>query len=296
LAEKKIEVAKRAIEKYMDFLRCPLCAAPFGFDAASPHSLKCEKGHMYDMAKKGYINLFNGFTKITETYGKKLFAARKEVSKAGLYDGLAGKLSEIIGAAKPASILDAGCGCGNLTAEIYENTGHPATFAVDLSKEGIEAAATDFSAGNLVWVVANLNNLPFPEDKFDFALNIMSPANYFEFARILKRGGLLLKVLPEAGYLKELRRFIYKENDKNEYSNKDVLNKLASNMDITEVIDLTYSRMVKADDIPALFDMTPLTQHLAGREKIKSELQAGGDFGITLDFKIAICEKKQERK
>ena len=292
LAEKKIDLAKKTMEKNMGFLRCPLCAAPFGFDEAFSHSPKCQNGHMYDISKKGYINFFGGFTKITGTYGKKLFAARKAVSKAGLYGGLTEKLCEIAFGMNPKAVVDAGCGCGNLTAGIFEKTGRPATFAVDLSKDGIEAAATDFCAEDLLWIVANLNNLPLSDGRIDLMLNIMSPASYAEFNRVLKPGGVLLKVMPEAGYLKELRRFIYGQNDKNEYSNKDVLNNLAAKMDIADTVGLEYSHMVAAEDIPALFDMTPLTQNLGEREKTKNELQALGDFRVTLAFKIAVCVNK----
>lgn len=291
MAEKKIDAAKRNMEKYIDFLQCPLCGAPFGFDKVFLYSLKCRNGHMYDMSKKGYINFFGGPTKITDTYDKKLFKARKTVSGAGLYGALIEKLCEIVRGIKPEAVIDAGCGCGNLTAGIFENTGRPPTFGADLSKDGIGAAASDFFADDLLWIVANLNDLPVAGGVFGLVLNIMSPANYAEFIRVLKNGGFLLKVMPEAGYLKELRRFIYKENDKNEYSNKDVQKNLAANMEVTDMIGLEYACKVEACNIPALFDMTPLTQNLAEREKIRGELEAAGDFWVTLAFCIAVCKK-----
>lgn len=291
MAEKKIDAAKRNMEKYIDFLECPLCRAPFGFDSAFLYSLKCKNGHMYDISKKGYINFFGGPTKIINTYDKKLFKARKTVSKAGLYGDLTDKLCELIRAIKPEAVADAGCGCGNLTAGIFENTGRPVTFGADLSKDGIGAAAADFFADDLLWIVANSNNLPLSGGGFGLVVNIMAPANYAEFIRILKNGGFLLKVIPEAGYLKELRRFIYKENDRNEYSNKDVRKNLAANMEVTDVIGLEYARKVEAENIPALFDMTPLTQNLGEREKIRRELETAGDFWVTLAFSIAVCKK-----
>ena len=295
IAVKKIDVAKKTLARHMDCLRCPLCAAPFGFDGAFPHSLKCGGGHMYDISKKGYINLFSGYTKITGTYDKTLFAARNVVSKAGLYGGLTEKLCEIAGGVNPGAVLDAGCGCGNLTAAIFEGIGRPLTFAVDLSKDGIGAAASDYCEDGLVWIVGNLNNLPLADGKFDLVLNIMAPANYAEFDRILKPGGVCVKVMPEAGYLKELRRFIYGENDRNEYSNKEVMGNLAANMEVGDVYELEYTHEVAAENIPALFDMTPLTKELDGREELKSELGAGGALRVTLAFKIAVCKNTEGR-
>jgi len=314
LLEKKIDIAKKTIQKNIDFFKCPLCGTPFGFDEDSggmpgtpspTNSLKCQNNHSYDISKKGYINLFNGYTKIVKTYDKKLFSARKKISDAGLYGKLCEKLYEIINNIDHKSILDAGCGCGNLTVDIFENTGKNLTFAVDLSKDGIDFAAGSYCEDNILWIVGNLNNLPVADNKIDIILNIMSPANYAEFIRILKPGGVLLKVMPDADYLKELRHFIYKENDKNEYSNKDVLSNLAENMTISDIIDVNYTHKVLSENIPDLFEMTPLTANIDEREKIKDELIAKcvGDgvpdfpngfennFEVTLAFKIAVCGK-----
>jgi len=137
-----------------------------------------------------------------------------------------------------------------------------------------------------------LNNLPVADNKIDVVLNIMSPANYAEFIRVMRPGGVLVKVLPDADYLKELRRFIYGENDKNEYSNKDVLANLAENMAITDITDIKYTHTVAAGHIPALFDMTPLTKSVAEREKIRAELSGMDNFEVTLAFKIAVCKKE----
>ena len=288
MTEKKIDIAKNTIQKYIDYLKCPLCETPFGF---AHYSLKCQNNHSYDISRKGYINLFNGYTKITNTYDKKLFSARKTISDAGLYNKLCEKLCEIINNINPNAVLDAGCGCGNLTVDIFKNTGKNLTFAVDLSKDGIDFAAADFCESNLLWIVGNLNNLPLSDNKIDVILNIMSPANYAEFIRILKPGGVLLKVLPDADYLKELRHFIYKENDKNEYSNKDVLANLEENMTLSDIIDVKYTHEVLAEHIPALFDMTPLTSNIDEREKIKDELIGRDSFEVTLAFKIAVCKR-----
>lgn len=284
---KKIDTAKKTIAQNIGFLRCPICRTLFGFENLK-YSLSCQNGHTYDISKKGYVNLFNGYTKVAQTYGKDLFIARKTVSDAGLYDKLLGSLYADL---PPGAVLDAGCGCGNLTAGIFENTGRPPTFALDLSKDGIGMAASGFCGEGLLWIVGNINDLPLQSGKFGVILNILSPANYSEFIRVLKPGGVLVKVLPDSDYLKELRRFIYGESDKNEYSNGEVMANLEKNMPIAKITDVKYTHTVKSEHIPALFDMTPLTQNIPEREKKKKDLSAKGDLELTLAFKIAVCEK-----
>src|SRR5699024_1896748 len=78
---------------------------------------------------------------------------------------------------------------------------------IDISKEGILAAAKNYS--NKVWLVADLAKMPFQEEQFDIILNILSPSNYVEFNRLLKDDGLVIKIVPQTNYLKELREIVY---------------------------------------------------------------------------------------
>jgi 23S rRNA (guanine745-N1)-methyltransferase len=133
--------------------------------------------------------------------------------------------------------------------------------------------------------------MPLESGKLCAVLNILSPANYGEFKRVLKPGGILIKVMPDADYLKELRRFIYGESDKNDYSNGDVLKNLEKNMSICDISDIKYTCSLAPEHIPALFDMTPLTQDIADRDKVREAFAKKNDFEITLAFKIAVCKK-----
>ena len=54
-------------------------------------------------------------------------------------------------------------------------------------------------------MIANLSNLPFRDNSVSCILNILTPANYTEFFRVLGKDGYLIKVIPNAEYLKEIR-------------------------------------------------------------------------------------------
>ena len=91
---------------------------------------------------------------------------------------------------------------------------------IDLSKEGIRVAAKEHR--DIIWCVADLTKLPLQNQQFDLVLNILSPANYGEFKRVLKEHGILVKLLPTADYLIELRELLFKGTDKELYENDSV--------------------------------------------------------------------------
>ena len=73
-----------------------------------------------------------------------------------------------------------------------------------MPREGIYLATNH--AASAFGVSQISRNLPFAPASFDTILNLFSPSNYQEFDRILKPGGQVIKVVPAASYLKELRQ------------------------------------------------------------------------------------------
>src|SRR5699024_8950783 len=78
---------------------------------------------------------------------------------------------------------------------------------LDVSKEGVIMAAKNYK--DTIWLVGDLANTPIGDGSCQVILNIFSPANYMEFKRVLAPNGLVVKVVPRANYLKELREVLF---------------------------------------------------------------------------------------
>ncbi len=99
------------------------------------------------------------------------------------------------------SLLDVGCGPGNITADLADRLGTGAVVGVDLSEEVIELAKGQYqNAGhpNLAFEVANVYELDFSEGRFDVVYahqvlqHLSQPVEALrEMRRVLAPGGTL---------------------------------------------------------------------------------------------------------
>ncbi|WP_318617800.1 methyltransferase domain-containing protein [Sporosarcina sp. YIM B06819] len=260
-----------------DLFRCPVCLSEMTMVDKS--RLVCMTNHSFDLSKNGYVNLAPQ-AHVTK-YDQSLFEARKTVMTSGFFDGVLEALVSTVETHAHAVILDAGCGEGSHLSTIVERlTGDVTGVGIDLSKEGITAAAKEYPG--LIWSVADLANCPFQNDKFDAILNVLSPANYGEFTRLLKPGGLFVKAVPESGYLKELRAIFYE--DKGQKDDADPVARVAEHFDAVSTERVTYTFPLAEGLLAPLIQMTPLTWG-ASADKIEEALQMAISE-ITIDFTI----------
>lgn len=250
---------------------CPICAqAVFIEDSGK---IVCPSNHSFDIAKQGYVNFMT--KPVQSMYSKELFEARHEVISSGLYDALQSRLTEL---AVGEMVLDTGCGEGSHLARIMaqrEGVG----VGIDIAKEGILAAAK-FHSG-LVWCVGDLAKSPYQAASFDTIFNILSPANYDEFKRLLKPGGKVIKVVPQEGYLRELRQQAFADSNKESYSNAQTVARFQDSFSQVMVERITYTMPLEKTLVPKLLQMTPMGWHIEKKEAI--ELEA-----ITIDLDILI--------
>ncbi len=192
-------------------LLCPVrgCGLPLG---ASTGGVACARGHHFDRARSGYLNLLQPQDRRSATPGDSPTAAeaRRRLYDAGHGAELLAALRRLLAALdlppRPA-VLDVGCGEGTPLGDLAASRpleGH----GVDLSTAAIELAARRFPA--LTWVVANADRfLPYPDGTFDVVLALSSRLKPAELARVLAPAGRLLVATPAADDLVELRAALY---------------------------------------------------------------------------------------
>ncbi|MCR2822708.1 methyltransferase domain-containing protein [Lederbergia panacisoli] len=263
------------MQQFASIFQCPVCAS--AMKIVENKSIVCIQNHTFDIAKQGYVNFLT--RPVRSEYDKELFEARKIVIDSGLYEPLHSKISEIIGEEKAPKVLDTGCGEGSHLSHILRISKGAVGVGIDIAKEGILSAAKYYD--DMIWCVGDLASSPFKEESFDVVLNILSPANYSEFNRLLKDDGLLIKVVPKSGYLKEIRNLFYK----NTYSNEQTVERFKENFQQVETYELSYKVPLDEYLFQPLLQMTPLTWN---------KLNAGEEVRlpeISIDLEVLIGRK-----
>lgn len=270
--------------------RCPLCLGQMKLFQLK--SLICTNQHCFDLSKYGYVNLLTHA--LHSKYDKKMFQSRREVFEKNFFSLLNFKISEIIlssikSSDKQIKILDAGCGEGSSLSEIVGGMNRQLEeetlgVGLDIAKEGVSMASKRFK--NMLWCVGDLAKAPFADQQFNYILNILAPANYIEFKRMLADDGRVIKVIPEEGYLKELREILFNRPEQQSYSNDNTFELFKSNFNLCAAERVHYLINIDYTWLEALLYMTPLSWG-AGRENILKALDKKIEQ-VTVDLTILI--------
>lgn len=285
----------------MSLLTCPVCRKPLEF---GEKKACCAAGHMFDLAREGYVNLLRS-SKAGDTMGdpKQQARSRRDFLDKGYYQPLRDKLVELVGeaaiqwrdghpdaapaadrpqAGSPIPLLDICCGEGYYTSALGELPGIEA-YGFDLAKEMVRLAA---KRGHGTYFVANLKAIPVADGTFPLATHLFAPFNEREFARVLRPGGTLFSVIPGERHLFGLKQALYDTP----YLNDERL-------PATGELELVATHKVSADitlacpaDIEAVFQMTPYYFRTSAQDK--SKLQAFEQLDTPIEFVIAQYRKR----
>lgn len=256
-------------------LACPVCGAPL---ARSGDDFSCENRHRLNVNRKGCLNVLS--SQVDSCYDADLFAARRRVFDAGCYDAVAAAIEALLPAGNHR-ILDAGCGDGWYLNALLSRHEDWCGAGVDISRDAI-LQATNLPCTAL-WVVGDLRRLPFADGSFTAVLDVLTPANYDEFRRVLAPDGLLIKVYPGSSYLQELRAARgmppYEEGQVDAY--------LREKAAIAGERRVTVTHAVSDELWHDFVWMTPLMQDLSAEEK--NAVAARNAGCVTIDLHAAAC-------
>jgi len=179
--------------------------------ARRERSLVCARGHAFDVAKSGYVNLLQPQDRRSLAAGdaRAEVEARARGLAAGLGRALDDELARIVGGLDlraGALALDLGAGSGERLAALC--AAHTLEgLGLDLSVAAVERAVRSFPAQS--WIVANADrHLPLLGGSVDLVLSLHGRRNPAECARVLTKDGFLLAALPAPDDLLELRALV----------------------------------------------------------------------------------------
>lgn len=295
MKDKIIPLGKMKIKNNIKVFKCPICES--SMEIVEYNSLRCKKNHCFDLSKNGYINFL--LHNVKTEYNRSMLESRNIICKSGFFTPLTEKISDIITLqqikrSKKINILDIGCGEGSHLSQIIENISNGSIsyegIGIDISKDGIHIASREYK--ECIWCVGDLTKNPFKNQSFDIILDVLSPSNYAEFNRILKKNGLLIKVVPGSNYLRELRDAFYNETEKETYSNERVINHFKKNYQLLSTHSLEYKAPIDKANLEHLISMTPLSWKVS-QERIQQVLHSDIQE-ISAEFTILLGQKSND--
>ncbi len=267
----------------MSLLICPVCKEKLN---RCDNSLKCINNHCFDVAKQGYVNLLQSQKKSNKRHGddKLMVDARKSFLDKGFYEPLLNKTYEFTDkyAKNGFKILDAGCGEGYYTANIYNHL-----MAQNISTEfcGIDIAKDALISAckrnkDIEYAVASVFDMPVANNSVDLIFNFFAPNPTDEYKRILNKNGILIRAVPLKLHLWELKCSIYD----NVYENDETTTEL-DGFELIDKNEVKYIIDLKSnDDIKNLFKMTPYYYKTSRNDQAKvsnmNSLITKVEFGI----------------
>lgn len=178
-------------------LACPHC----GGELEVRQPARCPRGHSFDVARQGYLNLLAG-SQPANADTPAMLAARGRVLSSGAFDPLLNLVAQHAGAAQ--RLLEAGSGTAHYLRRCLGDDPDARGVALDVSVAAAKPAAR--ADPRIAAVVADVwAGLPVLDHTLDAVLCVFAPRNLTEFARVLRPGGRLLVMTPNPGHLAALR-------------------------------------------------------------------------------------------
>jgi 23S rRNA (guanine745-N1)-methyltransferase len=182
-------------------LACPECG---GAVAGQDRSLRCLRGHSFDIAKQGYVSLLTGAsTKMTGDTADMLDARAAFQGERHFAPIAAAAVAAIAAGPPPQSILEIGAGTGYYLAAALDAAPGAHGIALDVSKPAARRSARAHPRAASILADA-WRGLPLRDAALTHVLSVFAPRNPDEVARVLAPDGAFVVVIPTVRHLSEL--------------------------------------------------------------------------------------------
>jgi len=274
---------RRALAAAAGYLRCPVCAGPLYLCGSQ---LTCRRGHGFDIARQGYVNLTGGRAGPGTADTSAMVAARDLFLGRGHYQPLAAALQSAAArhdSGRPGLVADLAGGTGYYLASILDALPHRHGACLDLSVPALRRAARAHpraaAIGADIW-----QPLPLADRSAALVLSIFGPRNAGETGRILIPGGTLIVATPGTGHLRELRRPLgligidQRKPQRLAGAYRDFAR--------SGVASVNYQLSLDHADLTALVSMGPSARHIMPQEIAARISSLPSPFTVTVDLHI----------
>ena len=233
----------------MDLL-CPVCGAELN---RLDNRYVCPRGHSFDIARQGYVNLLAVQQKHSRNPGdtREQVLSRREFLEAGFYAPIAQTLIDTAkGLSISGPVLDVGCGEGYYSARLAQALGAPLT-GLDISKEAVRCAAGKYKGAQ--WLCATASHIPVADGSAALLTSLFALTAPEEFHRVLEQDGYFFQVLAAQDHLLGLKRIIY---DQLTFKEKDTQPEFPG-FERVQSVPIRFSFTVEGKQVQNLLSMTP---------------------------------------
>lgn len=242
-----------ALRRVAGWLACPHCGLRLGL---AGDALGCGRGHRFDVARQGYVNLL-GRAAPANADTPAMCEARERFLRSGHYDPIRDAVCRSLGASP--GVVEVGAGTGWYLAGVLDRDPTALGLATDVSVAAARRAARAHPRAAAA-VADTWGRLPLADGTVTAVLCVFAPRNPDEFERVLAPGGRVVVVVPGPGHLMELRRdlgLLGVGADKVE----SVTRAFAGRLERHSMETVTRSMSLTGDEATALVAMGPNAFH-----------------------------------
>ncbi len=268
-------------------LVCPVCGSDLALEAAA---LRCARGHAFDVARQGYVNLLPGRARAGTADTPEMVDARAAFLGAGHYDEIldaVAAVSEVaLGEGPAGCVADVGAGTGDYLARVLERSPGRVGLALDLSKHALRRAARAHPRIGAA-VCDTWKPLPVRTGAAALVLDVFAPRNAAEFARILGPGGALVVVTPGAEHLRELVDVLGLVTV-DERKDERLAGSLGERFTLVDPVPVRVDMSLTHDDVAALVGMGPSSRHVTAMEMAARIGALSEPVGVTAAVTVSL--------